>query len=168
MAEIELSLNLTYFKENRWEHLTNIFNELKALDQLIQPSQRLVLERNLRFPLLTAKPDPFWLTVRFISRSFPAERSRCNSSGTDRDFPRCWDRKSVDLLSICFFANRVRLPGLVVKERSRLWSSIKKSVFGELGLLIISTCHVHLPFRALLHDTSWLPNAREVWDVPCS
>jgi len=24
MAEIELSLNLTYFRENRWEHLTNI------------------------------------------------------------------------------------------------------------------------------------------------
>jgi len=23
MAEIELSLNLTYFRENRWEHLTN-------------------------------------------------------------------------------------------------------------------------------------------------
>jgi hypothetical protein len=30
MAEIELWLHLTYFSENRWEHLTNTENSLRS------------------------------------------------------------------------------------------------------------------------------------------
>jgi hypothetical protein len=30
MAEIALSLYLTYFSENRWEHLTNMIEALRA------------------------------------------------------------------------------------------------------------------------------------------